>query len=337
MIRNYIFLAALGIVLFSCQSSPFDIDISHVNSNQRIIRLDQELFHSALDSTPELHNYLLEEFPAMYSEYFERILLLGDSRDTTSLYNLDYFVKNQVWLDVQNQIDSLFADDAQLRIEITDAFKHYKYYFPNNDIPNVYFMNTGFNYNVYPNGNELGIGLEWYLGYENQIIQGMPPDKFPDYIKKRMDKEYLLSNLMRGQLMVEFQDCVQANKLVNQFIFFGKISYVLNALLPDEPEYVQYGYLPQELDWCYDNEFEIWKTILKEEILYSDDRKQLVRFTGEAPFTQGFPEESPGRIGFFIGKQMVKDFMDKNPEINLADLICSTNDMHILKTYKPKK
>ena len=198
-------------------------------------------------------------------------------------------------------------------------------------------MNSGYNYNVYPTGNELGLGLEWYLGYNNPIIQSLPPDKFPNYLKKRMSSEYLLSNLMRGLLMVEFQDCLQDNKLINQCIFFGKVGYVLNVLLPNEPEEFQYSFQPEELTWCYNNEFEIWRTIIKEDILYSDDRKQLVRFTGEAPFTQGFPEESPGRLGFFIGKQIVKDYMEKHPETSLEKLLCGVNDMQILKNYKPER
>ena len=337
MIQNFVLLATLSIVLFSCHSSPFDVDVSSIEIDQKYIRLDQEVFHSALDSTPELHGYLMEEFPVMYKEYFEKILLLGNSADTSSFGNLDLFKNNEVWLDVQGQIDSVFMNDGLLRKDIHNAFKHYRYYFPEREIPDIYFMNSGYNYNVYPNTSDLGIGLEWYLGFENSIIQAMPPDKFPNYLKRRMNRDFLVSNLMRGQLMVEFQDCVQGNKLINQCLFFGKIGYALNAMLPNEPEYLQFSYHENELEWCYDNEFEIWRTILKEDILYSDDRKQLVRFTGEAPFTQGFSEESPGRIGVFIGKQMVKDYMDRYPETELEDLLCKIEDMQILKNYKPQK
>lgn len=337
MNRNYILLVVLGIVLFSCQSSPFDVDVSDIEISQKIIRLDQEVFHSPLDSIPELHTYLIEEFENMYPEYFEKILLLGNSSDTSHYNNLGLFKNNAVWMDVQHQIDSVFMDDAMLRNKIHEAFKRYHYYFPGKTIPDIYFLNTGYNYNVYPKGDELGIGLEWYLGFDNSIIRAMPPDKFPNYMKRRMTPKYLLSNLMRGQLMVEFQNCIQSDKLINQCVFFGKIGFVLNALLPDEPEYVLYSYQEQELDWCYEHEFEIWRTILTENILYSEDRKQLVRFTGEAPFTQGFPEESPGRIGFFIGKQMVKDYMEKYPETTLEQLLCKVDDMKILKAYKPNK
>ena len=42
---------------------------------------------------------------------------------------------------------------------------------------------------------------------------------------------------------------------------------------------------------------------------------------GDAPFVAGFPEWSPGRVGQWVGYQLVKSFMDNNQDVGLKDLM----------------
>jgi hypothetical protein len=61
-------------------------------------------------------------------------------------------------------------------------------------------------------------------------------------------------------------------------------------------------------------------------------------YIGEGPFTQGFSQElSPGNIGQWLGWQIIKKYLSKNPDITPEELM-KTDSKIILEEakYKPK-
>jgi uncharacterized protein YjaZ len=65
------------------------------------------------------------------------------------------------------------------------------------------------------------------------------------------------------------------------------------------------------------------------------------RFINVAPFSKFYLEidnESPGRIGQWVGWQIVRSFMENNPKVTVQDLIkMNEKDIFELSKYKPKK
>ena len=59
----------------------------------------------------------------------------------------------------------------------------------------------------------------------------------------------------------------------------------------------------------------------------------------DAPFTAGFAAESPGRLGAFIGWQIVREYMKESDGSTLKQLMENTNSQQILKVskYKPAR
>ena len=64
-----------------------------------------------------------------------------------------------------------------------------------------------------------------------------------------------------------------------------------------------------------------------------------MKYTAEGPFTAAFSKESAPRIGYWIGWQIVRQYMKNNPEVTLQDLINETDSQLLLSKskYKPKK
>ena len=56
----------------------------------------------------------------------------------------------------------------------------------------------------------------------------------------------------------------------------------------------------------------------------------------DGPFTPGFPRESPGHIGEWIGYRMVEGYLEKNPDVTFPQLFAMHDPQAILKTYKPR-
>ena len=56
-------------------------------------------------------------------------------------------------------------------------------------------------------------------------------------------------------------------------------------------------------------------------MLFSTDGFLIRKFTGEAPFTSYFTEESPGRAVVWTGFRIIERYMSNNPFGDPADLM----------------
>jgi uncharacterized protein YjaZ len=68
--------------------------------------------------------------------------------------------------------------------------------------------------------------------------------------------------------------------------------------------------------------------------LYVTGRMDIKRLIDDGPYTNGFPVESPGRAGVWIGWQIVRKYMDKNPEVSLDKLMQMSDSQKILNDSK---
>ena len=81
---------------------------------------------------------------------------------------------------------------------------------------------------------------------------------------------------------------------------------------PAVDEHLKFRYSKEELEWCNSNEMNIWEVIINSNLLYSKDKKQITPFISEAPFTKGLPQESPSKVGVWLGYKIVKDYVEAN-------------------------
>ncbi|WCC45198.1 hypothetical protein PJW08_03160 [Tenacibaculum finnmarkense] len=75
------------------------------------------------------------------------------------------------------------------------------------------------------------------------------------------------------------------------------------------------GYSQNKMRWAESNEAQIWKYFIEKNMLYNTDKELDIRFLDIAPFSKFYLEkdrQSPGRIGEFIGWQIVRSYMQKN-------------------------
>ena len=63
----------------------------------------------------------------------------------------------------------------------------------------------------------------------------------------------------------------------------------------------------------------------------------IKNYIGASPKTAEFGDNAPGNLGSFAGWQIVKKFMDKNPETSLNKLMDMENrDIYSASKYKPR-
>ena len=74
----------------------------------------------------------------------------------------------------------------------------------------------------------------------------------------------------------------------------------------------------------------MWTYLVEKDLLFSTKRMDIVRYINDGPQTNGFPPESPGRTGAWLGRQIIRKYMKRNPEITLEKLMKNQDYQGIL-------
>lgn len=302
----------------------------------RIERLDQDLFHSVGDTTGTLSLKLYAQYGEFYRVYVEQILQGAPVDDPRLPIVLASFTNDPDWSSAQRAVDSTLGDMELQRSQFEAAFGRLKALFPDSLTPRIVAFNSGFNYGIVPTDSVLGIGAEWFIGKDQPVIQYLAPENFPQYVKDRMQPTMLVPSAVKGWLMVHYTRDIRGADLLTNLVETGKVMVLLDALLPDTDPALKLAFSPEQLKWCEANAFPMWKELLDKKMLYSRKNDDIARIMNDAPFTNGFPRESPGHIGEWIGLQMVRSYLDANPDVTLPQLFAMKDPAAILKAYKPR-
>ena len=124
-------------------------------------------------------------------------------------------------------------------------------------------------------------------------------------------------------------------------LYEGKKLFLQDLLLPQDEDNMKIAYSKNELDWVIKNEVYILKFFIEKQLLYSTDIELVERFIEPAPFSKFYLQldnESPGKIGRWIGLQIIRSFHEQNPDFPLQKLLnMSFQKIFNQSRYKPKQ
>lgn len=329
-------LVIFATILFGCKHNPLKVDISSIDAEVEVIRFDEGLFSLNDKDSLEAFVELSNQYPDFFNLYTYRILKIGGIEDEYFGVYMKAFISDSMIQDIKANTDKEFSDHKKLEQQLKKAFKYYSYHFPDKDLPRIYTYISGFNQSVVTAEHIIGISLDKYLGCDCEYYQQLSTT--PQYKILNMHKNKILSDVAFAWGITEFEVPNSATNLLENMVQKGKIMYLVDAMLPEMPDSFKIGYTTQQLDWCQMNEPQMWTHLIEQEMLYTSKRMNIVRYINDAPSTSGFPMESPGRTGIWIGWQIVRQFMKKNPEITLPQLMANTNYQKILNGsgYNPQ-
>jgi hypothetical protein len=301
----------------------------------KINRFYNDLFALKKDTSTTNIDNLAQKYPDYFYLFTKNILNIGDSLNPQMPSLLKGFLNdpniNAMYTEVQKQFSDVSIYDAQF----TEAFKGYHYFFPSAKIPEITYFVSGYNYANVTTKSTLAIGLEMYLGSNHEPYTLL---KIPLYKQKLMRKEYVVVDALQAWISTEFENEADYTSLLNQMLYKGKVLYTLEKLIPDLSDSLKFGYSQEQLKWCSENESKIWSHFIEKKLLFAALRGDSFKYINEGPFTAGFPRESPGKIGVWLGYQIVKKYVSLQPEITLKQLFDNHNAQQILtqSKYKPK-
>ncbi|MGV3698086.1 gliding motility lipoprotein GldB [Flavobacterium sp.] len=244
-------------------------------------------------------------------------------------------MKNPLWRELYQEVEKKYSDFGKQTNEIEDLFKHIKYFFPKATLPKVYTVIAEMDHNnktIYAN-DKLIIALELYLGKDHKFY-----DK-AKYIEQNFEERQMMPDIVTSFSLGKIPP-PKENTLIEEMIYYGKQLYMKDELLPDYNDAEKIGYTPEEIAWCQENESYMWRYFIDEQLLYSTDSKLPGRFINVAPFSKFYREvdnDSPGRVGQWIGWQIVRSFMQNN-EVSMPDMLkMDARELFEKSKYKPKK
>jgi hypothetical protein len=331
---NHFVLSILLILILSSACSTSEkrlmVDVSKISlSEVKIHRYDIDLFNVKDDQ-------LQRELEALKPAY--RFFLDTDLSDPQKLTEMTAYLENPRNLAFQEAVAGLYKNLDILESDLTNAFRHYLYYYPGRTIPRVYTYISGGDYDfpVQYADSVLLIGLDNYLG---QDFKPYLSDGLPAYRVARMNSDYILTDCMK--LLVDVTHPVQlpGNNLLEQMIEGGKRLYFIDAMIPQTEDRLKIGYSKAQYDWIVAHESNVWAAVIENRLLYTTDGKLIRSFMADGPFTAEFSKGAPSRLGEWLGWQIVRKYMENQPVVTLQEVMNEKDAQKILSMsgYKPEK
>ncbi len=316
MFKKIIFII-ISILFISCgNKNKFKVDVSGIKTDVDLVRFEQEFYNSDEKKLPQLK----KKYPVLFPV---------NQNDSVWLNKIN----NKDEQDLFKATSSEFKDFKPQISELEKLFKHVKYYHPKFKEPKVFTILTNMQDRIVYADTLLFISLDNYLGKNSDFYQD-----YPNYIKDNNTKKHLIVDVAKefaNRIMMPFHK----RTLIERMIYEGKKLYLLDVYTPDSEDYIKFGCTQEKMNWAKENSANIWRYFIEKNYLYSTDRQLLARFIDLAPFSKfylEFDSKSPGKIGAYIGWQIVRSYMKKN-KVSLSNLI-KEDEMKIFKKshYKAK-
>ena len=284
----------------------------------KVVRFDKLFF----ETDPKDLGKLKKEFPFFFPKENDDSVWINKMQDP-------------LWRELYTEVQKKYSNFEPVQKKLETLFKQIKYNFPETKTPKVITVISEMDHNnkvIYADSLVI-ISLELYLGKEHKFYQ------FPSYLKQNFVQKQILPDVVSGFSGKKIASTTDKNML-SQMIYFGKQLYLKDLLLPEYNDADKIGYTPEKIKWCAENESYMWRYFLENQLLYSDDQKLNNRFINPAPFSKFYLEidnESPGRVGAWIGWQIVRSYA-KNNDVPIEELLkMNAKELFEKSKYKPKK
>ena len=332
LLKHVFFALLIFAAMFSCKPNPLKVNISEIKTEIKVVRFDKELFeinnNDTLNSIIELSN----KYPEFFDLFTYKVIQIGGIGDSLFIDRIKLFLTDTMILDVKKLVDTEFSDFDKTEKQLIKAFKYFQFHFPDKELPTVYAYFSGFNQSVVTAEKIIGISLDKYLGRDCEYYRKL--NSTPRYKVLNMHKDKITSDVAYGWGVTEFEHTNKTTTLLDNMIHHGKLMYFVDAMLPEIHDSLKIGYTNLQLNWCKKNEAQMWTQLIENKMLYSNKRMDIIRYINASPTTSGFPLDSPGRTGVWIGWQIVRQYMKKFPETTLPELMQNSDYQQILNDSK---
>lgn len=313
-------LCIIGCVMIGMISCETNVSKDMVSpaSEAVIFRYDKLLNDYVSYNSFSALQKLSGEYRAQTRILVENVLRLGAFEDDD--YNLKLqavysdSLLQSLSSDVLDKYDKLQTQEAAFN----KAFTRMGKLLPGVQVPTLYAQISALNQSVVVQDSLVGISLDKYMGSDYPLYV----QYFDDYERAMMKPERILPDVMRFYLMALYPFPEEKpQKLIHKMLYLGKINYISSKLLdyssPDE--FLDYS--QEKRKWCKDSSAVVWNYMNDQEHLLSEEAVLLDKYLEHAPYTDFFGEQSPSRLGVWMGMLIVDSYMTKHRDVEYEAIL----------------
>ncbi|SDK79181.1 gliding motility-associated lipoprotein GldB [Catalinimonas alkaloidigena] len=291
--------------------------------------MDQMLFET--QSKDDI-TALLNAHPLFTEKFLNRSQLPHDSILVNQLYALVH----------DSHMDTLFQQTSRyyeeiddVRNDLEDALQHVKYYYPDFVIPKVYTIVSGFGTDLFATDSLIVVGLEYFMGDDPDLYK---PAGLPEYMQRRYQKNTLVPMVLTLISEKYNQADRLDNSLISEMTYYGKAYYFTKQMLPCTPDSLIIGYTSEEMRTVESYQKSIWAHFVDKQLLYETNHFEVTRYVGERPFVGEISRSCPGRVGRWVGWEIVRKYMEET-DTTLPELMAMTDGKKLLEQsrYRPRE
>lgn len=302
-------------------------DAEELAVNVKLIRVDQMLYNAK--SAEELSAILVSN-PAFFKQYLKSKVDKPLPEDAKRLFD---FYNTPALKDFYKDINAKYGKMEDEQKQLNELFKYTKYHFKDFKIPTVTTIYSGLmEPDMAFSDSSIVICLDWFMGPKAKY----QPNIY-DYMKVRYDKPYVIPMMALG-VSTKFIEEDEADKtMLAEMIYYGKAHYFVERVMPHLEDSLNIGYTGKAIQQIDHNMPIIWSHFIEHQLLFSTSRKSIENYVNEAPFVNEISNDCPGRIGRWLGWQIVRKYMQTHPDVTLEMLMKEKNAQKIFKEsgFKP--
>ena len=298
----------------SCREVPAVTDNIEVD----VVRLEEQFFN--VQSEQEVLAFLNEN-----DLLAKNFLHSHEYPDKSILARRIFGLINDPFLDTlyEESVSAFNENEASFQEEINGLFTRLNGYFPGTAVPGVTTMVTGLYNDLFIGQEEIIIGLDFFVGPEASY----KPQDIPQYILNRYTQRHMVPIIAKFVANAHTRTG-QESTLLSEMIDFGKVNYLVSRLLPCTPDSLIMGYTPQDMAAISANREIIWANFIENELLYDTSEFMKQKFLGERPNIQEISKNCPGRVGAWVGWEIVEAYMERE-DVTMQELLAET-DHHMI-------
>ena len=298
-----------------------------VKADVKIVHLEKEMFQF---KTTEDVSAFLKKHPMFVKKYLE---IPNAANEAPFLNQMLQMYTNPKFREFYQDNEKFYGDFSDLKKEMDNMFSHISYYYPSYYVPEVNTLITGFRFDrdFTFSDSLIVIGIDYFLGKKARYRP-----QFYEYMLSRYEKPYMVP-MMGLAVSSKFNEYDPKDEtMLSEMIHYGKAHYFLERILPELPDSLNIQFTGQEMKEADQNLDVIWGHFIEKKLLFDNNHKTKQRYIGESPKVVAIGDNCPGRIGRWLGWQIVRKYMKENPEVTLQQLMKDKNAAEIFKKSKFK-
>lgn len=330
---KWIFAFVLSVMLLgACDNGNRVLEVKDVNNS--FFSFYKDLANTDSASLIDSVRVFEKKYPYFFKLYTEGIINVGNVSSNTFPVYLNRFLRDSIYNEVLDTLLVHFAETRLLESQLSVAFGRLSTALPKIVIPDVYWIMSGFNEPIAVGDGLEAVSLEHYLGANHLYYSRLG---VYNYLRNRKEADRIPLDVLEGWLRTEFSLQSTEDRLLDEMIYEGKLTYLLQACFPQKDIAYVLGYTNRQKEWALKNEAAAWTAIIEWKHLFSTSPDVLRQYVGEAPYTRLFGEESAPQLGRYIGYRIVEGYLKKHPETTIETLFGMHDSQLILQesSYKP--